>query len=254
LKIGKVYLVGSGPGDPELITLKALKLLRKADVIVYDRLIPKSILKLIPSKSKKIYVGKFPGKHKIPQEKINEILINEALKGKKVVRLKNGDPFLFSRGGEEAQELRKAGIPFEIVPGVPSAIAVPAYAGIPITHRDYSSSIAIVTGHESQAKPNSRVKWDKLVNSVDTLIVLMGVKKLKNILKCLIEGGLSYKTKIAIIENGTTKNQKTIIGTAKDILKKAKKHEVKPPAVIVIGNVVELQKTLAWFKDEKIFA
>jgi uroporphyrinogen III methyltransferase/synthase len=177
MKKGKVYLVGAGPGDPGLLSIKAMKILEKANVVIYDRLITRAILRLIPKKAEKIYVGKRSGKHTISQDKINEILIREARKGKVVVRLKGGDPFLFGRGGEEVQELRKSGIQFEVVPGITSALAAPAYAGIPLTHRKYASSLAIVTGHEDPTKPESSVKWEKLARSVDTIVVLMGYEK-----------------------------------------------------------------------------
>lgn len=249
MKDGKVYLVGAGPSDPELLTVKALKVLRKADVVVYDRLVTKAILRLAPPKAEKIYVGKRSGKHPMPQEKICSILTERARSGKVVVRLKGGDPFLFGRGAEEALEIRRAGIQFEVVPGITSALAVPAYAGIPVTHRDYASSVAIVTGHEDPAKLKNRVKWEKLASSVDTLIVLMGVNKLKAIVHRLIKGGRDRKTNIAIIEWGTTKRQRKIIGTLEDIIKKANESGVKPPAVIVVGDVVPLQQELSWFEE-----
>jgi len=248
MKKGKVYLVGAGPSNPELLTLKALKVLRKADVVIYDRLVTKIILKLAPAKAEKIYVGKRSGKHRMPQEKICAILTQRARSGKVVVRLKGGDPFLFGRGAEEALEVKRAAIPFEVVPGITSALAVPEYAGIPVTHRDYASSVAIVTGHEDPAKLKNPVKWEKLASSVDTLIVLMGVKNLEAIVQGLIKGGRDHKTNIAIIERGTTKRQRKIIGTLQDIIEKANKSRVKPPAVIVIGDVVSLQQELSWFK------
>lgn len=248
MKEGKVYLVGAGPGDPGLLSIKALKILEKANVVIYDRLITKVILQLIPKKAEKIYVGKRSGKHSISQDKINEILIREARKGKVVVRLKGGDPFLFGRGGEEVQELRKSGIQFEVVPGVTSALAAPTYAGIPLTHRKYASSLAIVTGHEDSTKPENRVKWEKLSTSVDTIVVLMGIKNLENIVKRLLNGGRDPQTSIAIIERGTTTNQRTTIGTLSNIAQKASQRKVKPPAIIIIGDVVKLQKELFWFK------
>ncbi|WP_309493127.1 uroporphyrinogen-III C-methyltransferase [Candidatus Hecatella orcuttiae] len=248
MKKGKVFLVGAGPGDPELLTLKALKILKKADVVVYDRLIARASLKLAPRKAKKIYVGKAHGSHTIPQEAIHKILVEEASEGKTVVRLKGGDPFLFGRGGEEAQELRRAKIPFEVVPGVTSALAVPAYAGIPLTHRNYASSVAIVTGHEDPRKRESWVKWDKIAASVDTIVVLMGAKRLGEIVKSLLEGGRSPQTPVVLIEEGTTKRQRKTLGTLGDIVKKASRRKVKPPAVIVVGDIVHLHKELSWFK------
>jgi len=249
MKKGKVYLVGAGPGDPDLLSIKALKIIKKAEVVVYDRLVTRGILKLIPKNVEKIYVGKRLGRHTAPQDKIHEILVKETRKGKTVVRLKGGDPFLFGRGGEEAQELRRAGIPFEVVPGITSALAAPAYAGIPVTHRDYASSVAIVTGHEDPTKPESRVKWDRLAISVDTIIVLMGMEKLGAIVERLIKGGRDPKTDVAIIEWGTTKRQRTTVGTLGNIVEKTRVKKVKPPAIIVIGDVVKLQKELAWFKE-----
>lgn len=248
MKKSKVYLVGAGPGDPGLLSIKAVKILDKANVVIYDRLVTRAILRLIPKKAEKIYVGKRSGKHTISQDKINEILIREARKGRVVVRLKGGDPFLFGRGGEEVQELRKAGIQFEVVPGVTSALAAPAYAGIPLTHRKYASSLAIVTGHEDPTKPENRVKWEKLATSVDTIIVLMGIKNLESIVKRLLNGGCDLETSIAIIEHGTTTNQRTTIGTLSNIAQKASEIKVKSPAIIVIGDVVKLQKELSWVK------
>lgn len=245
---GKVYLVGAGPGDPDLLSIKALKILKKADVVVYDRLVTRPILKLIPKKVKKIYVGKRPRRHITSQDKICEILVGEAQEGKVVVRLKGGDPFLFARGGEEAQELRRAGVQFEVVPGITSALAVPAYAGIPVSHRDYASSVVIVTGHEDPTKMESRVKWGKLATSVDTIVVLMGVERLESIVKSLLNGGRDPATSVAIIESGTTSDQRTTTGTINNIVQKARERGVKPPAITVIGDVVKLQEELSWFE------
>jgi uroporphyrinogen III methyltransferase/synthase len=245
-----VYLVGAGPGDPDLLTVKASRILGKADVVVYDRLVANDLLKLVPEKAEKIFVGKETGWHNITQDEINEILVDKARAGKDVVRLKGGDPFLFSRGGEEAQELRKAGLQFTIVPGVPSPIAVPAYAGIPLTHRQYASSVVFVTGHEASSKRRKRVDWKKLATTVDTIVILMGTKKLKEIAELLIQGGRPRSTNVAIIEWGTTKNQRTITGTLGNIARKAARHKISPPAIIVIGNVVKLRRTLHWFKKE----
>ncbi len=244
---GKVYLVGAGPGDPQLITVKALETLKKADVIVYDRLVSRALKKFFPKNAERIYAGKSTGRHTITQEQIHNTIVNKAREGKVVVRLKGGDPFLFGRGGEEAEELRKAGIKFEVIPGVTSAIAVPAYAGIPITHRKYASSIAIVTGHEDPNKKKDIVDWKKLAIAVDTIIVLMGVKRLKNIVQELEEGGLHQNTPIALIKWGTTHKQRVVTGTLKNIVDKAIKENVKPPAIIIIGEVVKLQKKLFWF-------
>jgi uroporphyrinogen III methyltransferase/synthase len=244
---GKVYLVGAGPGDPELLTLRAVELLSKADVVIYDRLVGKSILKFASKKAEKIYVGKKAGKHEVPQDEINESIISAALQGKKVVRLKGGDPFLFGRGGEEAEALAEKNVDFEVVPGVTSAIAAPAYAGIPLTHRNYASSVAIVTGHRA-GNAGKTVNWAKLVTAVDTIAILMGVESVEAIVAKLIEGGLDPSKPVAIIEQGTTKEQKSLIGKLGTIADEAKKKNVKPPAVIVVGDVAQLGRKLSWFK------
>jgi uroporphyrin-III C-methyltransferase len=244
---GKVYLVGAGPGDPKLLTLRAAELLGKADIVIYDRLVGKSILKLAPKTARKIYVGKRSGKHEVPQDKINELLISCASEGKKVVRVKGGDPFLFGRGGEEAETLAEHHVDFEVVPGVTSAVATPEYAGIPLTHRDYASSVAIVTGHRA-GDPGRPVNWGKLAAGVDTIVILMGMESLEAIVKKLMEGGLDPEKPVAIIERGTTKMQRSFIAKLNTIVDEAKKNDVKPPAVIVIGEVAELGRKLAWFK------
>jgi uroporphyrin-III C-methyltransferase len=247
---GKVYLVGAGPGDPNLLTLRAVELLKKADVVVYDRLVGEAILKFAPESAEKIYVGKRSGKHVVPQDKINELLAAKALEGKMVVRLKGGDPFLFGRGGEEAEELVEKNVPFEIVPGITSAITAPMYAGIPLTHRDYASSVAIVTGHRAgdSGKP---IRWGKLAEAVDTIVILMGIESLEAIVKKLIDGGMNPDKPVAIVHQGTTKNQKSIIGTLSTIVAEAEKNKIKPPAVVVIGEVTQLGRKLVWFKTPK---
>jgi uroporphyrin-III C-methyltransferase len=244
---GKVFLVGAGPGDPKLLTLKAVEVLKEADVVVYDRLISESILEFAPESAEKIYVGKSSMKHELSQAKINELLVNLVLKGKKVVRLKGGDPFVFGRGGEEAETLAIRQIEFEVVPGVTSAITAPAYAGIPLTHRDYASSLAIVTGHQA-ANAKTPVDWGKLASSVDTIVVLMGVGTLESIAENLIEGGLSPDVPVAVIEWATLKKQRCVIGKLSNIAKDARKENIRPPAVIVIGEVVNLGRKLSWFK------
>jgi uroporphyrin-III C-methyltransferase len=247
---GKVYLVGAGPGEPKLLTLRAAELLREADIVIYDRLVGKSILKLAPKSARKIYVGKRSGKHEVPQDKINELLISCSKEGKTVVRLKGGDPFLFGRGGEEAEILAENNINFEMVPGVTSAVATPEYAGIPLTHREYASSVAIVTGHRAgdSRKP---VNWSKLAEGVDTIVILMGMESLEAIVKKLMEGGVNPEKPVAIIEQGTTKMQRSFIGKLNTIVEMAKKNNVNPPAIIVIGEVAELGRKLAWFKKTK---
>ena len=244
---GKVYLVGAGPGDPKLLTVKAVELLKEADVVIYDRLVGESILNLAPKNAEKIYVGKRTGKHEVPQDKITELLIEKAKMGGKVVRLKGGDPFIFGRGGEEAEALAEKGIKFEVVPGVSSAIVAPAYAGIPLTHRDYASSVAIVTGHRA-GDAERVINWAKIADAVDTMVILMGVESLQAIAEKLIEGGLNPETPAAIIESGTLKQQRTIIRKIGTLAKEAEEKQVKPPAVIVVGEVANLGRKLAWFK------
>jgi uroporphyrin-III C-methyltransferase len=245
---GKVYLVGAGPGDPKLLTLRAAELLAKADIVIYDRLVGSAILKLAPKGAKKIYVGKRSGKHEVPQDKINDLLVKAASEGRIVVRLKGGDPFLFGRGGEEAEILLEKSIPFELVPGVTSAIATPEYAGIPLTHRDYASSVAVVTGHRAGDSSGKPVKWGKLASAVDTIVILMGMESLEAIVKKLVEGGLDPNQPVAIVEQGTTRNQRVFIAKLNTIVEEAKQKNVKPPAVVVIGEVAKLGRKLAWFK------
>ncbi len=243
---GVVYLVGGGPGDPGLLTLRGRDLLCKADVVVYDRLANNCLLDYAP-RAELIDVGKMPDRHTIPQDRINEILIREANQGKIVVRLKGGDPFVFGRGGEEAQALAEAGVHFEIVPGVTSAIAAPAYAGIPVTHRGIATSVAFVTGH--CAGPNSLdLNWQALAQGVDTLVFLMGVHNLPSIVTNLIQAGRSPETPVALIEEGTLSHQKVVIGTLDGILNTAA--EIKPPAIIIVGEVVGLHSVLKWFAPE----
>lgn len=244
---GKVFLVGAGPGDPGLLTVRAVEVLRATDVVVYDRLVNKAILELAPKTAEKIYAGKRAGKHVLPQEKINELLVKTALDGKIAVRLKGGDPFLFGRGGEEAEALAEKHVDFEVVPGVTSAIAAPAYAGIPLTHRDYASSVAIVTGHRAR-NTGKIIKWSKLASAVDTIVILMGVEPLESTAAKLMEGGLNPDTPAAIIEQGTSKKQRSLIGKLGTIAKEAKQRNVKAPAVIVIGEVATLGRKLSWFK------
>lgn len=241
---GIVYLVGAGPGDPGLLTLRGLEYLRKADVVVHDRLANLQLLSYAPQ-AELVDVGKQPDHHPVPQKRINAILVDEARKGKVVVRLKGGDPFVFGRGGEEAQALFEAGIPFEIVPGVTSAVAVPAYAGIPVTHREVACSLAIITGHCAGSKP-LELNWQALAQGVDTLVFLMGVHSLPLIVPSLMEAGRSPQTPVALIEQGTLPEQKVITGTLADILEKA--GGVNPPAIIIVGEVVSLHATLDWFK------
>ncbi|MCW4048119.1 MAG: uroporphyrinogen-III C-methyltransferase [Candidatus Bathyarchaeota archaeon] len=244
---GKVYLVGSGPGDPELITVKAKRLLGEADVLLYDRLVTDDILALVPEKCEKIYVGKHPGEASATQERIHELMVDRANKGGVIVRLKGGDPFLFGRGGEEALVLCEAGIAFEVVPGITSAISVPAYAGIPVTQRHVASSVAFITGHEASTKRVGTVDWERLANSVDTLVVMMGIRNMPAIMERLVKGGRDPDTPVAVIEKGTTEGQRTITGTISTIVGKTCEAGIKPPAITIIGKVVDLRKELRWF-------
>ena len=248
MRTGKVYLVGAGPGDPGLITVRGLQLLHRAQMIVYDQLVNPVLLEQVSPAAIRIFVGKQAGRHCIAQEEINRILIDHARLGYKVVRLKGGDPFVFGRGGEEAEALADSGIPFEVVPGVSSAVAVPAYAGIPVTHRKFASSFAVVTGHGAQ-KAQSSVDWAKLAAAVDTLVVLMGLKNLPQITAELRIHGLAPETPVAVIRWGTTNDQETVTGTLADIVDKTA--HVKSPVVIVVGKVVDLRGQLDWFGQTK---
>lgn len=240
---GIVYLVGAGPGDPGLITLRGLEVLQQAEVVVYDRLVNRSLLALASPEAEWINVGKRPDHHPIPQSEINALLIQYAAAGKRVVRLKGGDPFVFGRGGEEAQALVTAGYRFEIIPGVTSAIAGPAYAGIPVTHRDMACSAALVTGHRADCDAED---WRRMAQAADTLVFLMGVKNLSRIVDQLIEGGRPPETPVALIEQATSPYQKTVTGTLADIVARA--HEIHPPALIVVGEVVRLRDHLHWYE------
>jgi uroporphyrinogen III methyltransferase/synthase len=247
LKKGKVYLVGSGPGDPGLFTLKGADCLARADVIVYDHLISNLILDHAPPLAKKIYAGKTGSKHHIEQDAINRLLVELANRGKTVVRLKGGDPYVLGRGGEEAAALKAAGILFEVVPGVTSALAVPAYAGIPVTQRGLSSSLTILTGHEDPTKGGSHIRWDLLAKSGGTLVILMGMQNLPLITALLLKHGMKPGTPAAVIMDGTLPTQSTITGTLKNIANKAAEAGMAAPAVIVIGRVVDMRRELRWF-------
>ncbi len=252
-KKGKVYLVGSGPGDPGLLTLKAKQCIEKADVVIYDYLANVVFLNYGKKDAELIYVGKEGGRHTMSQDNINSLIVSKARQGLNVVRLKGGDPFIFGRGGEEAQELVKAGILFEVVPGVTSAIAVPAYAGIPLTHRDFTATVAFVTGHEDPTKETSGIAWDKLATGIGTLVFLMGVGNLPKIAASLMEHGRSPDTPVAVIRAGTVPGQRTVTGSLGDIGDKAQMEMIKPPAIIVVGDVVGLRKELNWFEERPLF-
>jgi uroporphyrin-III C-methyltransferase len=246
-KSGKVFICGAGPGDPKLITMRAEELLKTCDVVLYDRLVGKEIIDRIPASAEKVYVGRTVGDPITHQDNTNALMVKNAKKGKSVLRLKGGDPFIYGRGAEEAEYLIERGVAFEIVPGISSAIASPAYAGIPLTHRQYSSSVGIVTGHEGAEKGETAIRWDRLASAVDTIVVLMGIGQLDQISGDLIKAGMKKSTKVAIIESGTTNKQRVVRGTLGTIASVAKKEVVRPPSVIVIGKVAGLDK-LEWFK------
>jgi uroporphyrinogen III methyltransferase/synthase len=244
----KVYLVGAGPGDPGLITEKGKECIQKADVIIYDYLAPPALLKHTRKSAELIYVGKKGGDHTLSQDEINRLLVEKAKSGGVITRLKGGDPFIFGRGGEEAEALLKAGISFEIVPGVTSAIAAAAYAGIPLTHRQLTSTLAFVTGHEDPTKDESSINWSSLATGIGTLVFFMGVKNLPNITKSLIDHGKSPETPVAVIRWGTTPRQETVTATLDTIVEKARAAGLKAPAIIVVGDVVKLRPSLKWFE------
>ena len=246
---GKVYLVGAGPGDSKLITMRAVELLQKADVVLYDRLVSKKIISLIPKSTKKIYVGRAVGDDTTHQNSTNDLMIMHAKSKKNVVRLKGGDPIIFGRGGEEAEFLREHKVKFEIVPGITSGIGSATYAGIPLTHRQYASSVVFVTGHEDPEKKIEAVKWKRLAKSVDTIVIMMGLSRIDIICKQLISGGLDKKTPVAVIQNGTTPQQKMIKGTVSNIAKLVKTKKITPPTNIIIGKVVDLSDTIGWRKN-----
>ena len=244
---GKVYLVGAGPGDPELITVKGLRCLRSADVVVYDRLVNTALLDEVPASALRIFVGKQPGRCSLRQEEINTLLVEHASLGKKVVRLKGGDPFVFGRGGEEALTLVEAGIPFEVVPGISSAIAVPAYAGIPVTHRSRSGALTIVTGHETPEHSDPLVDWEALAQLDGTLVILMGVATLASITSRLIQAGMEPTLPAAVIAEGTVARQRMVKGSLSTIAERVTTAGLRSPAVVVIGRVVDLSSLLSWF-------
>ncbi len=250
---GKVYLIGAGPGDPGLITVKGMECIQKADVVIYDYLAAPALLGYARKDAEIIYVGKKGGDHTMTQDKINELLVSKGSPGHMVARLKGGDPFIFGRGGEEAEMLIENGIPFEIVPGVTSAVAAPAYAGIPLTHRDHTSSVSIITGHENPAKEESSIQWESFAASGSTLVFLMGVKNLPRISEKLMENGKAPDTPVALVRWGTTTKQQTVTGTLEDIVERVHQAGLKAPAIIVVGNVVSLREKMRWFEDRPLF-
>ena len=242
-----VYLTGAGPGDMDLLTVKALRVVREANVIIYDRLANPDILKEAKDGCEFVYVGKEDKKHSLPQEQINEVIYQNALKYENVVRLKGGDPLVFGRGGEEGIYLYERDIKFEFIPGITSAIAVPQYAGIPVTHRGITVSFRVVTGHESHNKEHSQITWENF-KSDDTIVFLMGLHRLKHIAKKLMEIGKPSDYPVAVISRGTTKYEKTVVGTLDNIWELAK--DLPTPALIVVGKVVELREQLSWFEQK----
>ena len=251
---GKVYLIGAGPGDPGLFTLRGVRCLRQADVVVYDYLANPRLLSYVKPGAELIYVGKKGGEpDPTSQDEIARLLIEKARSGKVVARLKGGDPFIFGRGGEEGEELFQAGVPFEVVPGVTSAIAVPAYAGIPLTHRDYASTVAFLTGHEDPSKQESTIPWEKVATGFGTLVFLMGIGNLPRIVEKLVAHGRAIDTPAAVIQWGTTPEQEAVVGTLDSIVALVEERGLGPPAILVVGDVVRLRERLSWFERRPLF-
>jgi uroporphyrin-III C-methyltransferase/precorrin-2 dehydrogenase/sirohydrochlorin ferrochelatase len=242
---GEVFLVGAGPGDPELLTLRALHLIQKADVCIYDNLVSKEILELVRRDAHMIYAGKLRNNHTIEQKKINKLLVAYAKKGLRVLRLKGGDPFMFGRGGEEISELMAKKIKFQVVPGITAATGVSAYAGIPLTHRDYSQSCMFITGHEKNGVLN--INWNNLTNENQTIVIYMGLNSLPTIAQNLIDSGMRKNMPIALVQEGTTENQKVVVSTISRVNAKILKTDIQSPVIIIIGEVVKLRKTIKWF-------
>ncbi|MGQ0812027.1 MAG: uroporphyrinogen-III C-methyltransferase [Nitrospiraceae bacterium] len=250
---GKVYLVGAGPGDPKLLTLRGKECLEQADVVLYDYLANETLLNYVPIQAERIYVGRRGRGAYQDQKEVNRLMIEKALSGKVVIRLKGGDPFVFGRGGEEAEAVAEAGLEFEVVPGVTAAVAVPAYAGIPVTHRTLASTVAFVTGHEDPSKGPSALEWPRLATADGTVVFLMGMKNLPRIVERLVEQGRPVTTPVAVIRWGTRAQQQTVIGTLADIVSKSEVARLDPPTVIVVGDVVRLRNQLNWFEKRPLF-
>ncbi len=252
-KTGTVYLIGAGPGDPGLLTIRAKECIETADVVVYDYLASPVLLEYARTDAQIIYVGKKGGNHTLTQDKINQLLTDKAKQGLKVARLKGGDPFVFGRGGEEAQILLANGVSYEVIPGVTSAIAAPAYAGIPVTHRDHTSFVSFITGHEDPTKKDTSMQWDLFAKSNATLVFLMGVKNLAHIVQNLVSHGKPSNTPVALVRWGTTPRQQTVTGTLETIVERVRQAKLKSPAIIVVGHVVSLREELAWFDKKPLF-
>lgn len=243
---GKVYLVGAGPGDSKLITLRAVELLQKANVVLYDRLVSRKIISMIPKTAEKVYVGRAVGDDTAHQDNTNDLMVKYAKSNKHVVRLKGGDPIIFGRGGEEAEFLKEHNVKYEIVPGITSGIGSATYSGIPLTHRKYASSVVFVTGHEDPEKNKEAVKWKRLAKTVDTIVIMMGLSRIDTICQQLVAGGMDKKTPVAVIQNGTTSRHKMLTGTVSNISKKVKENKITPPTNIIIGRVVDLNAVIGW--------
>src|SRR5690348_3939001 len=250
---GTVYLVGAGPGDAGLLTVRGAELLARAEVLVYDALVNPGLLRLAPKTAEIIYAGKRAKDHAIPQAELNQLLIAKAREGKTVVRLKGGDPYVFGRGGEEAEELADAGVPFEVVPGVSSFVAVPNYAGIPITHRDFCSKLTLITGHEDPAKEASSIDWEQVAKTPGTKVIMMGTDRIGQIAEILTHHGTPRDTPVAMVRWGTTGRQQSIAGTLGTIAEIAAREKIGPPTVAVIGEVVKLRDKLDWFERKALF-
>ena len=247
VRTGEVYLVGAGPGDPDLLTLRALRLMYKADVVLYDRLVSQAVMDKVRPDAERIHVGKSPSDHPMDQESINKMLLRLAKAGKRVLRLKGGDPFIFGRGGEEIESLAKAKIPFQIVPGITAASGCASYAGIPLTHRDHAQSVRFLTGHLKNGILN--LDWENLVQSHETLVFYVGLQSITEICRKLIEHKMLVSTPIALVQQGTTKTQRVLVGELQSMPKLVEETELKAPAIIIIGTVVTLRKKLNWFED-----
>jgi uroporphyrinogen III methyltransferase/synthase len=252
-RLGTVYLVGAGPGDPGLLTVRGAEVLSLCDVVIYDALVNSAVLNYAPAEAERLCVGEAHAAHRLTQEEIIRLMIERARRGLHVVRLKGGDPFIFGRGGEEAMALRAAGIPFEVVPGVSAGHAVAAYAGIPLTHRGISSSVAFVTGHECAGSPRP-VRWEDVARAADTVVVFMGASRLPQIVERLLEAGRSPDTPIAVIERGTLASQRTRVATLATIRARVAEEPVRSPALIVVGEVVALREQVAWFEETTVCA